>query len=234
MKKIAALSFCVISLAGCSSSPLSDTVVGEVTASHQGLNKSSYEEGQGRFLAYWGGMPQASSIDEYRTIEKGYLKLIYEVFPNLRGYWNDVYSFGDMKVVQADSLIDLQRIRIEEVQLGARMHDYTSQYSVRQSDGALYPELMNSHLRMKSGLAPVGPDNEPLVLCRLHDSPRASYFEMAEIDAWRLLNALGSGMTLEQACMEDDVVPGYWKKRIETLIDGRGRITRSKRDAYQD
>lgn len=195
------------------------------------LSESSYEEIQGVLSRFGEGMSDAESVDDYRALEKAFVKLVHEAYPNTKSYWNDLYTYGDMKVVQSDALIDLERIKVDKVILGARMEEYTSQKSPRKSDGAIYPVLMTSHVRMKSGLAPIGPDNQPVVLCRLHDDPRASYFEMSKHDAWRILNAVGSGMSTTQACMSESVVPGYWKEREKNLIDGRGNIVRSKRHA---
>lgn len=238
MKKALCLFFCLacVSAGSSASENTGFTDIDGFSFKHEDidLKKASYEEIQGVFSSYGDNMSSVFGIDDYRTVEKGYLRLVYSVFPGLKTYWGDVYTYGDSKVVQADSLIDLQRSKVDTVKLGARMHDYTSQYSVRESDGAEYPELRTSHFRMKAGLAPIGPDNEPLIVCRLHDDPRASYYELAQHDAWRLLNALGTGMSLNQACMSEKVVPNYWRQRIDILIDGRGRITRSKRHLYDN
>lgn len=197
------------------------------------FDKSSYEEIKGLARSYASEMSEVEGIDEYRAMEKGYLNLIFKFYPGFKDYWGDVYTYGDSKIVQADSLIDLRRIKLDKFHIGASLEKNSAQYSVRESDGAVYPDLKNSRMRMLSGLAPIGPDNESLILCRLHNDPRASYFEISKHDSWRLLNAIGSGMTIDQACMSESMTPLYWKKRIDSLIDKRGNIVRSKRQYYE-
>lgn len=191
---------------------------------------ASYEEVQGQLSAYSDFMKNASSNDDYRLYEKWLVEFIYESYPGMTSYWNDAYVFEDMRVVHADSLIDLERNIVGKANMGARMHSGSAQYSPRISDGAEYPELKTSLTRMRSGLAPIGPDNKPLLLCKLNDDARATYFEVAESESWKLLNTVGSGMTKAQACLEEAVIPYYWKDRAENLFNKRERVIRSKRN----
>lgn len=190
---------------------------------------ASYEEVQGAFSSYSDFMRSSKTVDEYRLKEKWLLKFIYESYPGMKDYWSDAYVFDSMRVIHADKLIDLERNIVDKAYMGARMHPGSAQYSPKISDGAVYPELKTSLTRMRSGLAPVGPDNKPLLLCKLNDDPRAAYFEISESESWRLLNALGTEMTKDQACLGEKVIPYYWKDRAKNLFDVRSNIVKSKR-----
>lgn len=190
---------------------------------------ASYEEVQGEFSAYSDFMRVSESQDVYRLKEKWLVNFIIESHPGMEGYWNDVYHFDSMSIVHADRIIDLERSVVDHSIMGARMHPGSAQYSPRISDGAEYPELKTSLARMRSGMAPIGPDNKPMILCKLNDDPRASYFEVSQTEAWKLLNVLGTGMTTKQACMSESMIPYYWKERARNLFNVRQKIIRSKR-----
>lgn len=190
---------------------------------------ASYEEVQLSFASYAAYMKDSRSMDEYRLKEKWLINFFVEAHPGMNDYWNDSYVFERMKVNHADSLIELERNIVGKTHLGARMHTGSAQQSPKISDGTIYPELKTSLSRMRHGMAPIGPDNKPLLLCRLHDDQRASYFEVSENDSWRILNVLGSGMSKTQACLEEDAIPYYWKDRAKNLFNIRENLIRSKR-----
>lgn len=191
---------------------------------------ASYEDLQGAFSAYQGYLSSSVTLDEYRLKEKWLVKFLLRAYPNMANYWNDAYVFESMRVIHADSLINLERNKIDKAVMGARMHPSSAQHSPRISDGADYPELKTSLVRMKSGLAPIGPDNSPMLLCKLNDDPRASYFEVTERESWKILNVLMSGMSKDQACLGESVIPYYWKDRAKNLFNVRKNIVKSKRD----
>lgn len=190
---------------------------------------ASSEEIQSAFSSYASYMKDSRSLDEYRLKEKWLIQFLEKSYPGMKDYWNDSYVFDGMRVNHADSLIELERNIVGKTHLGARMHPGSAQHSPRISDGSVYPELKTSLSRMRSGMAPIGPDNKPLLLCRLNDDQRASYFEVSENDSWKLLNALGSGMSKTQACLEEDIIPYYWKDRAKHLFNVRENVVRSKR-----
>jgi len=162
-------------------------------------------------------MSSADTVEGYAEAEQELVSIIKSVYPNMGSYWNNITEFRTVRIIQADGLIDLNRVYLYPFEMGARMNEHGGFLSVDPADKATESQAYNTLERMQKGLAPVGPDGRGILLCRLNDDPRASYFEMDRHLSWRLLNAISSGMTLERACLTDEIFGDYWKYRFDRL-----------------
>lgn len=177
----------------------------------------TYEERQKVFAEYQEGMSRMPSVSEYDESEGNLIRLIGKAYPGMASYWVDAIYFNDVRIIQSDKIIDLARVHIKPFEMGAKQTENGFFYSTDEADHATPVTAENSHERMKKGLAPIGPDGLPILLCRLNDDPRGSYFEVTHREAVRLLNALSSGMSLERACLTDEIFGDYWKSRLKAL-----------------
>lgn len=180
-------------------------------------NRSSYEERQEYFSEYQDGMRSMESVADYREAEGNLIRLIARAYPRMGNYWNNSYQHRDVQVVQSSNLIDLNRVYFNKFEMGAYQTDEGSFYSALPEHHATESMAYNSQERMAMGLAPIGPDGTPIILCRLNDDPRASYFEMSQREGVRLLNALSTGMSLNRACLTDEIFGDYWKVRLKDI-----------------
>lgn len=169
---------------------------------------------------FWDIQKELSGIDSdeiYQKAESEFVSAIFQVYPRLKDYWNDAVQFEGVRVVQSDSIIDLERVYFHDYELGARYNEHGGFLSINPEDKATESQAFNSRERMAKGQAPVGPDGQGIILCRLNDDPRASYFEMDRHLSWRLLNAISSNMTIEQACLTDEMFGHYWEDRLDRM-----------------
>lgn len=178
---------------------------------------SSYEDRQHIFSKYQSDMVLLNGEEHYAEAEANLVRMIISAYPNMNGYWNNVQIHDGLSVVQSDRIIDLNRVFIEVFEMGAYQGEEADYLSVKEEHHASKASGYNSHERMRMGLSPVGPDGLPVLLCRLNDDPRASYFELNHHLAGRLLNAIASNMTISRACLTDEIMGRYWEKRPSSL-----------------
>jgi hypothetical protein len=182
--------------------------------------KSTYEQRQDVFLRYQFDMESLDGQSNYDEAEANLIRIVASAYPNMASYWTDSVIHDDLRIIQADGLINLSRVYISKFEMGAYQGEKADYYSVDPDDYASDYNALNSMERMKKGLSPVGPDGAPVVLCRLNDDSRASYFEIEQNLAGRLLNAISSNMTLERACLTDGMISSYWKQRFLRINKG--------------
>lgn len=176
-----------------------------------------YEHRQMYFGSIQHQMSDIETAEEYIEAEQELVSIVKAVYPNMGSYWNNITEFNGVRVIQADGLIDLNRVYLHPFEMGARLNEHGGFLSADPKDKATESQAYNSLERMQKGLAPVGPDGQGIMLCRLNDDPRASYFEMDRHLSWRLLNAIKSGMTTERACLTDEIFGDYWIHRLDRL-----------------
>lgn len=179
--------------------------------------EAKYEERQRALRSMHTEMQGFESDDRYARAEAELVDTIHRIYPGMKDYWGGMTSFENVDIVQSEGLISLNRVYLHPFEMGARYNEHGGFLSPDEKDLATSSQALTSHERMQHGLAPIGPDGQPIVLCRLNDDPRGMYFEMDRHLAWRLLNGIASNMSIEQACLSDEIFGQYWPKRLQGI-----------------
>lgn len=144
--------------------------------------------------------------------------------PGMTGYWDRKVKFGDAMIYQNHKLYDMERQKYFAVDLADIPVKHTIQKSgdTRTARGG---ERTTSGLRLSQGRPALDPNGDEIVICRLVEDSRAPYYELAKIDAIRLLKITKSGMTLEEACLDNSLIRQYQATRKGDFIDKMGDKT---------
>lgn len=130
--------------------------------------------------------------------------------------WSTPMVLGGIsnQIFTQDSLVDLERA-----------HAYQLTYG--ETRGTMHPELMTdthspqyqliatSQRRLTMGLAPIGPDNNPVVVCKLGLTAMSPYIEMSQTQRQHIAQLTGLNLDF---CLNGEPEAEYWKTRFHDFV----------------
>lgn len=122
-------------------------------------------------------------------------------------------------IYQQDSLVDLERVRAQKITYASEPN---SGYQIADTRRFQGERPMTSKDLLANGYAPIGPDNQPVKVCKLGRSSAAPYVEFSETQ--RLRFAKVTRLNLD-GCMVGQEAMNYWKGRYADFIDAYHDIT---------
>lgn len=142
---------------------------------------------------------------------------------NLGDRWKTKYKFIENAVWANNSIIDLNRVELGKVTFRQVQAGITIQYDI--SRGMNIEGQRSSSGRMADGLSPIGPDGKPILLCRMFNTEKASFFEITQSERKNFLKMTQSGMKTQDACLTyGSALSKYWKERLRTFYDSNNVI----------
>lgn len=121
---------------------------------------------------------------------------------------------GNSKLVyQQDSLVDLERVQAKPISFPTVM---TGGFAVVDTSSFKGGRPMISDQLLRSGQAPIGPDNQPVKVCKLGRSSAAPYLELSETQRQRFIKVTGLNL---DGCLVGWEQSAYWKGRYHDFID---------------
>ena len=131
--------------------------------------------------------------------------------------WKNGMSLPDGRVAyQQDSLVDLERTQA----IHQSFEVVTEQgrgYGVRDGARPHKATPFTSERLLSLGQPPIGPDNRPVLICKLGQGSQAPFIEMTEGQRQRF--ELHSGLSL-QGCLNGSQATAYWRNRYGDFVDG--------------
>lgn len=122
-------------------------------------------------------------------------------------------------IYQQDSLVDLQRVRAQRITFGSQS---SSGYQIADTSRFQGERPMTSMDLLSHGQAPIGPDNQPVKVCKLGRSSGAPYVEFSETQ--RIRFAKVTRLNLD-GCLAGQESIDYWKVRYTDFVDAYHDIT---------
>ena len=122
-------------------------------------------------------------------------------------------------IYQQDSLVDLERVRAQKMSYGTESYSGYQIADARRYQGE--PPKTSKDL-LANGYAPVGPDNQPVKVCKLGRSSMAPYLELSETQRVRFAKVTQLNL---DGCMAGQEAMNYWKGRYADYIDAYHDIT---------
>jgi hypothetical protein len=116
-------------------------------------------------------------------------------------------------VYQQDSLVDLERVEYRYDGYPVRN---VAGYELADTTRPNRQFPKTSERLLAEGQAPIGPDNRPVVICRIGTSEQAPYVELSEKQ--RSLYSTNTGMSFA-SCLSGAPASAYWKARYSDFID---------------
>ena len=178
------------------------------------------------FNAYFDDMTEDVDASTREAASYLLMEWISSRSPELTGYWNARAHFGDLIVYQNHDLIDPRRIPPTRVVLGEKQG---AMYVLHDGNPltAYAPGLGSSAALMRHGYPAVGPDANPLMVCRLLESEGAPYFEVSSSTLQAIAAPLRIAGSVASRCFGTPT--GYWSERHADYFDNHGaRITPRK------
>lgn len=150
------------------------------------------------------------------AVEKFIIDLVESKFHN-PGQWMAQNNFIANKVWENN-----ENIQLERSDLGKSNFRQVQGYGVIQYDlsgnGIFHEGQLQSIMRMRNGLGPIGPDGQPVLLCRILRSPNASFFEVTKTESIRFIKLASKSLSRDEICMNHSTASEeYWKIRGATL-----------------
>ncbi len=121
---------------------------------------------------------------------------------------------GNTLAYQQDSLIDLERAQAYHLRYPETSGTVHAVAMADTSKGQ-YQVIATSQRRMAMGLAPVGPDNADVQLCKLGRSSTAPYIEMSETQKRVFTETTGLDFSL---CLSGYSAQAYWQQRFKDFV----------------
>ena len=115
---------------------------------------------------------------------------------------------------QQDSLFDLERAQAYHLAYPETMGTIHP-VAMADTQSGQYQVIATSQRRMTMGIAPIGPDNAPVQLCKLGRSTMAPYIEMSETQ--KQVFAQRTGMDFS-ACLTGQSAHTYWQQRYKDFV----------------
>lgn len=143
------------------------------------------------------------------------------VLPDYHDRFDRQIAFEGRQIVQDTALIDAERAPWSKVEYSHVVQTKTTEQIALPVHLSAPPTPMRNAARMKHGDAPFGPDNRPVLLCRLLDDDQAAYYELREGEVDGLLAKVGNPNRAE-ACLGPDQVKAYWRARHADFVNPRG------------
>lgn len=116
-------------------------------------------------------------------------------------------------VYQQDGLVDLERVAYRHNGYPTAM---INGYTVADTARPARAIPKTSERLLAEGQAPIGPDNKPIVACRIGLSSQAPYVELSEQQ--RAAFSRNTGMSFV-TCLSGDTATAYWKARYSDFVD---------------
>lgn len=116
-------------------------------------------------------------------------------------------------IYQQDSLVDLERVQAKTISFPTVT---TAGYAVVDTSSFKGGRPMTSDQLLRSGQAPIGPDNQPVKVCKLGRSSAAPYLEVSETQRQRFAKVTGLNL---DSCLVGLELSAYWKARHKDFID---------------
>jgi len=120
---------------------------------------------------------------------------------------------GPTLIYQQDSLVDLERVQAKPIHFSTVK---TAGYAVVDTNSYSGGRPITSDQLLRSGQAPIGPDNQPVRVCKLGRSSMAPYIEVSETQRQRFIKVTGLNW---DGCLAGLQQSNYWKARHRDFID---------------
>lgn len=112
-------------------------------------------------------------------------------------------------VYQQDSLVDLERAQAKHESFG-RTTGLVHNYDIVDTHDRRSGFIGTSQRRMSIGMAPIGPDNEEVSVCKVGRSSVAPFVEMSQIQKANFADITGLDFSY---CLSGGQLSQYWKER---------------------
>lgn len=122
---------------------------------------------------------------------------------------------------QQDSLVDLERTMAVNVTIPTTI-DEGYGYAVYDTERGPLRVPATSKSLMAQGYAPIGPDNVPVLLCKLGFGNQAPYIELSKTQQIRFQESTGLRFSI---CLAGGDAQVYWKTRYSDFMDSYHDIT---------
>jgi hypothetical protein len=167
-------------------------------------------------------LEERSDTNDVTRIEALMIELLSTRY-SIEGRWLQKNNFIENATWTDNRIIDPNRFELGKVSFRQVQSKNTVQYDI--SRGLTIEGQRSSLLRMKDGLAPIGPDGKPILLCRMFNTPKSSFFEITETESGKFIAMTNSGMSKQDACISySSANSKYWKLRLKTLYDNNNVI----------
>lgn len=123
---------------------------------------------------------------------------------------------GGQVAYQQDSLVDLERTQAIH-QTFAAVTEEGKGYQVRDGSKPQHAVPATSERLLSEGYAPIAPDNQPVVVCKLGNGSQAPYVEMSAGQRVRFQESTGLNLG---NCLTGSAAQSYWKNRYGDFVDG--------------
>lgn len=117
-------------------------------------------------------------------------------------------------VYQQDSLVDLERAKAYSVtypQTTGSVHAF----AIADTSAPNLQLIATSERRLTLGIAPIGPDNAEVLVCRLGTSSMAPYLEMSETQRTEFVRVSGLSFS---SCLVGAQASAYWQSRYHDYV----------------
>lgn len=164
-------------------------------------------------FSVWSNYDDQSVIGE-RWGEVG-LNLLRWSDPERVNDWNNSRRISGVKqiVYQQDGLVNLERVQYLH---GGYPTTQVSGYTIASIENPARAIPKTSERLLSEGMAPVGPDNKPVSVCRLGPSSQAPYVELSE--SQKISYSKNTGMSFS-SCLSGSIASAYWKARYGDFVD---------------
>lgn len=225
MHKAILISALIVMSSGAIANPIVETVIkrdiyrlSEDTSNEKLIGKVRghvLKEDLDNVMRAWSISPK-QSVNPEQWGEIG-INILHWAYPDTEHRWLTGLSIPEVQstIYQQDSLIDLDKIKYEQG-LFKLNRDEMFGYDVADITSAegVDPKLNKDLLR--HGLAPIGPDNQPIKVCTLGRSSAAPYLELSatQLENYRI----DTGLDFSR-CLYGLTESAYWVSREADLID---------------
>lgn len=138
---------------------------------------------------------ESTDNHNYEAAEKAILYTFTNLYPDFKGYWDYEFKYKGVKVLQKDSLIDLEAVNYFDK-----------------------PNYVNKHA-LKYGVSPVGIDGQKIKLCLLTQNKSSSWFEISQKDILAFESAMYENTENQLLCISEKHLSDYWKERLNQFYD---------------
>ena len=184
------------------------------------------------FAAYYSDMPAEASPATKEAAAYLFADWLSQLSPDLHGYWDHRAHFGDAIVYQNHDLIDPRRVPPSKVVLAEKQG---AMYALHDGNAAraYAPGLATTDALMRHGHPAVGPEGQPVLVCRLLAEQGSPYFELSRTDYLELASILELSTDAPSWCLSAPT--GYWSERHADFFDNHGaRIEPRRRFSLPD
>jgi len=171
-------------------------------------------EGARRVFAAWQADEEQSLYPQWTEVG---LNMLRWIEPGHTYDWKSGVKLpGNQVAYQQDSLVDLERTQAIHQSFEA-VAEQGKGYLVQDGSRPQRAVPATTERLLSQGSAPIAPDNQPVLVCRLGNGSQAPYVEISEGQRGRFESITGLAL---RTCLSGGVAQSYWKNRYGDFVDG--------------